>query len=65
MEVLELYSKLIIEPLEREIKNLKIKINNKKISFTRDIEKKYLKKLEKLLFFYYGKLSLLINKEFE
>lgn len=65
MEVLELYSKLIIEPLEREIKNLKIKINNKKISFTRDIEKKHLKKLEKLLFFYYGKLALLINKEFE
>ncbi len=65
MEALELYSKLIIEPLEREIKNLKIKINSKKISFTRDIEKKHLKKLEKLLFFYYDKLALLINKEFK
>lgn len=61
MEIIYLYFKLVIEPLENEIKIVKRRLNNKKISLTRDIDIKYLEKLEKLLFTYYDKLKIITS----
>ena len=61
MDLKKDYSKAIIVPLELEIKNVKMKMN-KKINFTRDIDKEYLTKLQDLLNHYYKKYYELNNK---
>ena len=50
-----LYYEYIIIILEKEIKNTKRKIYKKRYFLTKNINKKYLIKLQKLLCFYYKK----------
>lgn len=62
MESIELYLNLIIKPLEREIEKTQLKIKKQKFLPNKsDIE--YLKKVKKLLFYYYEKFTIFINQE--
>ena len=65
METIEIYQRVIIEPLEQEIKKVKVKINEKKFFISKEIEKDYLNKLENLLAFYLEKFAILIKNELE
>ena len=58
-----MYFNLIIVPLEKEIKFLKRKINKKRFSLTKQIEKTYLEKLETLLSHYYQEFTILVTNE--
>ena len=62
MEIKKYYYNLIIMPLELEIKAIKKKLN-KKINFTREIDKEYLSKLQTMLHYYYQRYYELNNKE--
>lgn len=63
MEAMEMYANLIIEPLEKEVKALRMKIDKKKFSFTKKQDKEHLEKMEKLLFSYQQKFATLIKQE--
>ena len=65
VETIEIYQRVIIEPLEQEIKKVKVKINEKKFFISKEIEKDYLNKLENLLAFYLEKFAILIKNELE
>ncbi len=65
MELTKMYSNLIIAPLEKEVKNLRYKVYSKKFSFTRKTDKKHLDKMEKLLYDYYTKFAIFVDKELE
>ena len=56
------YQKLIIDNLEKEIKETKKKLNNK-FNFNKEEDKKYLIKLQKLLNLNYKKYYIINNKE--
>lgn len=56
METIEIYQRVIIEPLEQEIKKVKVKINEKKFFISKEIERDYLNKLENLLAFLLRKI---------
>ena len=60
MNLSKYYSKLIITPLELEIKHIKKNIN-KKNNLTKKIDKKYLSILQSLLINYYKKYYNLNN----
>lgn len=63
MELIKLYSDLIIMPLEKEVRKIREKVYNKSFSFTRKKDKEYLEKMEKLLLDYYEKFSIFIEAE--
>ncbi len=63
MELIKLYSDLIIMPLEKEVRKIREKVYNKSFSFTRKKDKEYLDKMEKLLLDYYEKFSIFIEAE--
>lgn len=63
MELIKLYSELIITPLEKEVQKTREKVYNKKFSFTRKKDKEYLEKMEKLLLNYYEKFSIFVEAE--
>ncbi|MCI6265535.1 MAG: hypothetical protein MR598_01650 [Erysipelotrichaceae bacterium] len=65
MDLIKMYSDLIITPLEKEVKKLRVKVYSKKISFTRKADKEYLNKLENLLFEYYEKFSIFVDEEID
>ena len=58
-----MYIDFIIKPLEKEIKEQRLKVRKKRFSLTNDVEIEYLNKLKRLLDHYYKEFGILINKE--
>ena len=63
MEIIEMYSNLIIRPLEEKIDKLRKKIYTTKFSIFKRKQKQHLEKLENLLSDYYENFAILIEKE--
>lgn len=62
MKTIELYSYFVIRPLEKKIQKLRNRVYGKNFLLTRNIEKKHLEKMEKLLFKCYEKLAKLTDE---
>ena len=55
MDVLKLYEKFLITPIEKEIKILRHNINSEKNYYIKSLNQKYIDELENLLISYYKK----------
>lgn len=63
MKYATLYMKYVICPLEEKIKEIKLKIYQKRFYLSKKKDEQYLLKMEKLLFYYYEKLNQILEEE--
>lgn len=63
MNLVKKYSEIIIKPLEYEIYELRKEFYTKKSFINKDNNKEYIDMMEKILFEYYKKFELFIDKQ--
>lgn len=63
MEIIEMYSNLIIKPLEQEVEKLRFAVYEKKFSLTKNQDRKLLERTEEVLSNAYEGFQLLVDDE--